>query len=145
MRFATLLILLALLYVIFPWDLDFVPVVGRIDDLIVVLLAISSYWKKKKIIDNMGGAGPRREGPAEEPDQEGGAGGERHEGDPYQLLGVDPGDDERTIKKAYRELLGKYHPDRVQHLGEEFREMAARRTRALTRAWQMIRESRGFS
>ena len=143
MSFATLLIVLALLYVVFPWDLDFLPVVGRVDDVIVVLLALYYYWKKKKIIDSMGRSGPSGEGPAEEPGQGDGAGGE--EGDPYRLLGVLPGDDEETIKKAYRDLLGKYHPDRVQHLGEEFREMAARKTVAITRAWQRVRESRGFS
>ena len=145
MWFATLLIVLALLYVIFPWDLDFLPVVGRIDDVIVVLLAFYYYWKKKKIIDSMAGGGTRREGAAGGSARRSRSDEEEGEGDPYRLLGVDPGDDEQTIKKAYRELLGKYHPDRVQHLGEEFREMAARRTRAITRAWQSIREARDFS
>ncbi|MCL1853097.1 MAG: DnaJ domain-containing protein [Peptococcaceae bacterium] len=31
--------------------------------------------------------------------------------DYYQILGISPGADDKTIKKAYRELAKKYHPD----------------------------------
>ena len=31
--------------------------------------------------------------------------------DYYEVLGVDRGADEATIKKAYRQLEKKYHPD----------------------------------
>ena len=31
--------------------------------------------------------------------------------DPYSVLGITPGADEETIKKAYRQLAKKYHPD----------------------------------
>ena len=33
--------------------------------------------------------------------------------DPYQVLGVSPQDDEATIKKAYKKLALKHHPDRT--------------------------------
>jgi DnaJ-class molecular chaperone len=33
--------------------------------------------------------------------------------DPYQVLGVSPSDDETTIKKAYKKLALKHHPDRT--------------------------------
>ena len=32
--------------------------------------------------------------------------------DPYKVLGVSPGDDEKTIKSAYKKLALKHHPDR---------------------------------
>ena len=31
--------------------------------------------------------------------------------DPYKVLGVSPTDSDDTIKRAYRDLARKYHPD----------------------------------
>jgi hypothetical protein len=141
---AVLLLTAALLYVIIPWDFDFVPLVGRLDDVLFVLLALYYYRKRKRSLGGRGGASEsRREGSSarEEP----GATARGEESDPYLLLGVDRGDGEDDIKRAYREMLGKYHPDRVQHLGEEFREMAAQRTKTINLAWQRVREERNFS
>jgi DnaJ like chaperone protein len=67
------------------------------------------------------------------------------EDDPYALLGAGKGEGEAAIKKAYRSILGKYHPDRVQHLGEEFRRMAAEKTIAINRAYERIKKERGFT
>ncbi|MBO5006636.1 MAG: DnaJ domain-containing protein, partial [Clostridia bacterium] len=30
---------------------------------------------------------------------------------PYTVLGIDPGATDEEVKKAYRELAKKYHPD----------------------------------
>ncbi|MBU0985845.1 MAG: DnaJ domain-containing protein, partial [Proteobacteria bacterium] len=42
------------------------------------------------------------------------------------------------IKKAYRELAGKYHPDKVQHLGEEFRKLAENRFKEIEAAYRKL-------
>ena len=39
---------------------------------------------------------------------------EDEEYDPYIILGVDPDDDEGKIKKAFRKLSRKYHPDKIR-------------------------------
>ena len=142
---AALLLLLALIYVVVPWDLDFVPLFGRVDDLLLLLLALAYTWKRYLFL--RGKVSPEQGGRGGEGSAAGNtsSGRDPDEGDPYRVLGVKPGDDEETIRKAYRSLLGKYHPDRVQHLGEEFGEIALRRTKAINLAWQRIRKERKFT
>lgn len=139
---AVLLLAAAIIYVIFPGDFDFVPFFGRLDDLLFVMLALYYYRKRKRAMGGFGGFSGQQ---AESSRERGSPPPKEEEGDPYLLLGVDGSDDEEEIKGAYRELLGKYHPDRVQHLGEEFREMAAEKAKAINLAWERIRKERKFS
>ena len=57
-----------------------------------------------------------------------------------QILDVTIEDDLTTIRKKYRELLAKYHPDKVQHLGMEFQEMAERKTKIITEAYEFFQK-----
>ena len=59
--------------------------------------------------------------------------------DPYVVLGVPRLAGQDEIKRAYREMMTKYHPDKVSHLGSEFREMARVRAEAINRAYEMLR------
>jgi DnaJ-domain-containing protein 1 len=139
---ALLFLLGAVLYVILPWDLDYIPFVGRIDDLVLFLLALAYYWRQARTSSrpSAGGAGGRARSDSVRGD--GKSDGEEN-GDPYRVLGVQKSDSDETIKRAYRDALTKYHPDRVQHLGEEFRQIAARRTVAINRAFEEIGKERG--
>ena len=128
-----LVVMGALLYLLVPWDLDFIPVAGRFDDLLVLLLALNYAWKRWKS-SAAAPAGDREAGKEREKGED--PAGE--ETDPYRLLGIEKGASEEQVGKAYRDLLAKYHPDRLHHLGEEFREMAARKTVALNRAYAEI-------
>lgn len=62
----------------------------------------------------------------------------------YAILNVSPRDDIETIKKAYRELAVKYHPDKVSNLGPEIQELAEEKFKAINHAYQQIRKERGF-
>lgn len=64
--------------------------------------------------------------------------------DPFSVLGCSPSDSPKTIQKRYRELVLQYHPDKVNHLGPELRELAAEKTKALNLAFQAIRKKLGF-
>jgi DNA-directed RNA polymerase subunit RPC12/RpoP len=43
------------------------------------------------------------------------------------------------VKRAYRELLAKYHPDKVSHLGDEFKQIAEQKTREVLAAYEYFR------
>jgi len=56
----------------------------------------------------------------------------------YQLLEVPPDASLDDIKSAFRREIAKYHPDKVQHLGKEFQEIAANKAAELTRAYKTL-------
>ena len=53
----------------------------------------------------------------------------------YETLGLQKGTDFEQIKKAYRKLSMKYHPDKVGHLGEEFRNVAEEKMKEINAAY----------
>jgi hypothetical protein len=54
---------------------------------------------------------------------------------PYEILGIAVDASAQEIQQAYRELVKKYHPDRVTHLGEEFRLIAEQRMQKINEAY----------
>ena len=56
----------------------------------------------------------------------------------YDVLGLDGMSSIETIRKSYRELARKYHPDRVEHLGPEFKELAERRMSEINGAYERL-------
>lgn len=64
----------------------------------------------------------------------------------YEVLGVDPGADDASIKKAYRRLISKHHPDKLisQGVPEETLRMATEHSQRIQDAWETVREVRGI-
>jgi curved DNA-binding protein CbpA len=56
----------------------------------------------------------------------------------YDVLEVVPTAPADEIKRAFRAQIARYHPDKVQHLGREFQEMAAGRAAELTEAYRVL-------
>ncbi len=56
----------------------------------------------------------------------------------YELLDVAPDAHADEIKRAFRREIARYHPDKVQHLGPEFQEIAATRAAELTEAYRVL-------
>lgn len=56
----------------------------------------------------------------------------------YQLLEIPPNAPADEIKRAFRQQIARYHPDKVQHLGKEFQNMAADRAAELTEAYRIL-------
>jgi hypothetical protein len=59
----------------------------------------------------------------------------------YELLGVVHGAPSDEIKRAFRREIARYHPDKVQHLGPEFQEIAATRAAELTEAYRVLMDA----
>jgi len=58
----------------------------------------------------------------------------------YEILGLAPGASPEQIKSAYRKLSMQYHPDKVAHLGEEFRRVAEEKMKELNAAYQHLKK-----
>ena len=125
--------LLVFLYVVFPLDLfpDFIVGLGWIDDLILLFLLwwyFFVYRKRKYAYRN-----PSDQGNESSFSQTEDAGIS-----PHDVLGVAKNATQEDIKKAYRNLVKKYHPDKVNHLGEDFRALAEKRFREIQEAYQTL-------
>jgi DnaJ like chaperone protein len=62
----------------------------------------------------------------------------------YKILGIESSATEEEIKKAYRSLAVKYHPDKVSYLGEDFRKSAEDKFRKIDEAYEQIKKERGI-
>lgn len=63
----------------------------------------------------------------------------------YKILEIDPSSSNDDVKKAYRRMAMKYHPDKVSHLGEEFRKTADEKFKKVNEAYEKIKKERNMS
>lgn len=58
----------------------------------------------------------------------------------YATLGLDKDAGMEEIKKAYRKLSMQYHPDKVAHLGDEFRAIAENKMKEINAAYDFLKK-----
>ena len=63
----------------------------------------------------------------------------------YKILGVDPNASDEEVKKAYREMAKKNHPDLVSNLGEDVRQAAEKKFQEINQAYETIKRQRGLN
>ena len=56
----------------------------------------------------------------------------------YSILSVEATASADDIKKAFRREIARYHPDKVQHLGKEFQDLAVGIAAELTEAYRVL-------
>ena len=62
----------------------------------------------------------------------------------YKILEIDRSATVEEVKKAYRTMVKKYHPDKLQHMDEVYRKGAEEKFKKVQEAYEQIQKERGF-
>lgn len=62
----------------------------------------------------------------------------------YKILEITPEATDDEIKKAYKKMAVKHHPDKVAHLGDEIQKAANAKFQEVNSAWDTIKKERGI-
>lgn len=62
----------------------------------------------------------------------------------YKALEIESSATVDDIKKAYRRMAMKYHPDKVNTLGEDLKKSATEKFRAVNEAYEQLKKDRSF-
>lgn len=62
----------------------------------------------------------------------------------YEMLRIEPSASDDEIKKAYRKMVLKYHPDKVLHRSADDRKWAEEKFKRVTAAYERIKRERNI-
>lgn len=63
----------------------------------------------------------------------------------YKILEIERSATDEEVKKAYRKMAVKYHPDKVSHLGEDIRKSADEKFARVNEAYNKIKKERNMN
>lgn len=69
----------------------------------------------------------------------------RDSGSDYKILEIEPTVTDEELKKAYRRMAVKFHPDKVAALGEDVQHAAQEKFKKVKEAYENIKKQRGIS
>jgi DnaJ like chaperone protein len=148
-----ILLILAGLYTLNPYDIlpDFMVGWGWLDDLIIWILLWRYLVSRKKKFANYSRYYQSADGGFQNRHRENFSDQSRSdskgqfsednaqwEWDPHRVLEINRSASVEEIKHAYRELASKYHPDKLEHLGDEFKALAETRFKEIQQAYQEL-------
>lgn len=122
-------LILALVYFVFPLDLipDIFGPIGRLDDLAILLFVAWRAWK-----GNTKGATERNSLSPEEPHNQ------PTPQSPLEVFDLPKTVSREEIERRYKELALLYHPDRVEHLGDDLKKLAHEKMIQIQVAYQQL-------
>lgn len=62
----------------------------------------------------------------------------------YKVLGLEPDATDEEVKKAYRKMAIKFHPDKVSQMGEEYEKGAKEKFQQIQDSYDAIKKRRGM-
>jgi len=62
----------------------------------------------------------------------------------YKILEIDRTASNAEIKKAYRDMVKKYHPDKLQHMDEAYQKGGEEKFRKVQEAYEQLQKERNF-
>lgn len=62
----------------------------------------------------------------------------------YKILEIEKSASDAEVKKAFRSMAKKYHPDKLQHMDEAYRKGAEQKFLKVQEAYEQIQKERGF-
>ena len=62
----------------------------------------------------------------------------------YKILEIESTATDTEVKKAFRKMASKFHPDKVSHLGDDFQKFAEEKFKKVNEAYQQVKQERNF-
>ncbi len=62
----------------------------------------------------------------------------------YEILEIEPSVTDEEVKKAYRKMAVKFHPDKVSYLGEDVQKSAKEKFQKVNEAYEKLKKERSF-
>lgn len=114
-----------------------------IEIFVIVFGLYLGYWIVSKLMAGNGKSEPRNDARVEDTDRS--AASSVEDLPWYDVLEVNRNASVDELRVAYQTQISRYHPDKVAMMGQEIRDVAERRSKAINAAYRRALQERGLA